>query len=132
MALSIDIRKRVVSAYEANEGGFQKIAERFNVGMCSVRRWLTLKKETGDIQKRPRGGGTVVKISDAKLPELISLVQEKPDRTAEELRIEWLKREGGEMGRSSMVRALKRANLSLKKKRSGQLNVTWKKTERNG
>ena len=124
MALSIDIRNRIITAYEAGEGGYQKIANRFKVGICSVRRLVALRRETGGVEARRHGGGTEPKIPNDKLPDLISLVQEKPDRTAEELRLEWQKKYGTKLGRSSMVRALRRAKLSLKKRPFAPLNVT--------
>jgi transposase len=115
MALSIDIRSRIIAAHEAGEGGYQKIASRFKVGICSVRRLVALKRETGGVEPRQHGGGIEPKIPNNRLPDLISLVQEKPDRTAEELRSEWQKKYGIKLGRSSVIRALRRAKLSLKK-----------------
>lgn len=115
MALSIDIRSRIITAYEAGEGGYQKLANRFKVGICSVRRLVALKRTTGDVKARQHGGGIEPKISNDRLQDLVSLVREKPDRTADELRLEWQNRYGTNLGRSSMVRALKRANLSYKK-----------------
>jgi len=94
-------------------GGYQKIADRFKVGICSVRRLVALKRETGSVTAKPHGGGVKPKIPNERLPDLISLVREKPDRTAEELRSEWQKRYGAKLGRSSVVRALKRSKLSL-------------------
>jgi len=115
MALPIELRKRVVAAYKANEGIQEELAKRFKVGVCSVRRWLVLERETGDVKKRPRGGGTPPNIPIERLSELVVIVQEKPDRTTQELTDEWNKRNGTCIARSSVVRALKRAGLSLKK-----------------
>ena len=115
MALSIDIRSRIITAYEAGEGGYQKIANRFKVGICSVRRLVALKRATGGVEAKQHGGGIEPKIPNDRLQDLISLVQEKPDRTADELRLEWQKIYETNLGRSSMVRALKRAKLSFKK-----------------
>ncbi|AWV88273.1 helix-turn-helix domain-containing protein [Bradymonas sediminis] len=46
-AYSIILRKRVVDAWEANEGSQAAIAERFNVSPSSVERWIKLKRESG-------------------------------------------------------------------------------------
>jgi transposase len=115
MALSIDIRQRVVAAYKANEGGYITLSKRFRVGECSVKRWVALEQETGDVKRRPRGGGNPAKIATESLSKLAELVKEKPDRTNQELADEWNRREGTGLSRSAMVRALKRAGLSLKK-----------------
>lgn len=119
MALSIDIRRRIVAARKANEGSVRSLAKRFAVGVASVQRLFNLERETGGVETRPHGGGVPLMISDQQLPALISLVEEKPDRTAEELRAEWNKKTGCEVSRSVVVRALKRAKLTLKKNLSG-------------
>ena len=114
-ALSKDLRQRVVEAYRRGEGSYRQLAERFGLGEASVNRYLRLLRETGDVERRPRGGGTTPKISDGELPALRALVAKKPDRTAEDLAIEWGRRTGTDMSRSAMVRALQRAGLTKKK-----------------
>ena len=115
MALSKDIRERIVAASKANEGSVRSLAKRFSVGVASLQRLLTRERKTGSIEPKPYSGGAKPKIPDSRLPELIALVKEKSDRTAEELRIEWQKRTGVTLSRSSMNRALQRCKLTFKK-----------------
>jgi transposase len=119
-AISIDLRKRVVEAYQKDPGGYSTIAKRFNVGRNSVRRWVALSNERGDISPLPHGGGPTPKIRESQFAELELLVQEKPDRSLVELSLAWNSRSGGDVHRSSMDRALKRARLSRKKRPLGR------------
>jgi len=120
MALSKDIRERVVSARKAKEGSVRALAKRFAIGVASATRLFRLERETGSVEPRPHGGGAQPKIPDSELPDFIALVEEKPDRTGEELRIEWERRKGVSVSRSVIVRALKRSKLTLKKNVSGE------------
>lgn len=115
MALPIELRERVVRAYNGREGGYEEIAARFCVGICSVRRWVALHRDTGSTEKRPHKGRKA-KISIEELPELEALVLEKPDRTAEELTQIWIKNKKVEMHRSSLVRALIKLKMTVKKR----------------
>jgi transposase len=117
--ITIDLRSRVINAYKSGEGGYLKLAKRFNVARNSVRRWLGLEKEQGNLLPRPHAGGISPKISDVQLIRLKELVAEKPDRTLPELAIEWNKRNSPAVHASSMSRALKRANISYKKNSEG-------------
>ena len=113
--LSLDIRTRISSAYKAKEGTVRVLASRFAVGAATITRLFNLERVTGSMQPRPHAGGPALLIPDTHLPRLKALVTEKPDRTAEEIRIEWNQREGTTVSRSVIVRALKRAKLTLKK-----------------
>lgn len=58
MALSLDLRRRAVAAYERGDGSLDTIAARFAVGRASLVRWLALRRDTGDVALRPNAGGT--------------------------------------------------------------------------
>ena len=117
--LSEDIRQRVVHAYVSGEGGYLKLSRRFAIAICSVRRWVARYKASQTLSPRPYGSKQTPKITNEELAELKLLVQEKSDRTAQELTDEWNRRKGTALHRSSMIRALLRAGLSLKKRLSG-------------
>ena len=55
-AVSQDLRKRVVKAYEDGEGSFCVLGLRFGVGEASVNRWVSLKRKFGHVTPKPRGG----------------------------------------------------------------------------
>jgi transposase len=71
-AYSIDLRQRVVTAYEQGYGSIAAIAERFSVGLGFVnKKMLSLKRTTGDLAPRPPGGGRSASLG-ARQCQLIS------------------------------------------------------------
>ena len=57
MAISADLRRRAVEAYERGDGSIPAVAARFAVGVSSLNRWLRRKRETGSVERHPRSGG---------------------------------------------------------------------------
>ena len=123
-SLSLDLRERILRAYVAKEGGYGTLARRFSVDLKSVRRIVARAKATGSCAPLPHGGGLPPTITDEELPDLRELVAARPDSTAQELADEWSRRKGQVIHRSSMVRALSRAELSTKKKRIARSSRT--------
>ena len=58
MALSLDLRRRIIDAYDNGEGTQARLARRFKVGKATVERLVRLRRETGSVEPRPHGGGT--------------------------------------------------------------------------
>jgi len=115
-----ELRERVVAHHEATGLGRILLSQIFSVGSATVYRWIKQAKTTGSVDpKVPTRSGPLPKILDEQLGALCDLVAEKPDRTLKALRACWLERFGVSMANSTMEAALKRANLSLKKKRNG-------------
>jgi len=52
----IELRERVVTAYEDGEGSFAELGVRFKIGEASVNRWVSLKRRTGSLAPKPAGG----------------------------------------------------------------------------
>ena len=48
-ALSKDLRQRVALAYDNGEGSYAEPAERFQIGIATVKRWMWRRRDTGDI-----------------------------------------------------------------------------------
>lgn len=107
-----ELRRRIVEAYERNEGTYFELAQRFGVGEATVYRLLRLKRELGDVKV-----GTARGISEEELPEFVKLVQRSPGATLEQLRQAWVSRTRSELSLSSIARALRRAGISRKKAR---------------
>ena len=107
---SQDLRDRVLAAYDRGvETG--QIVEMFAVSSAWARRVRQCRRETGRTTPLPRGGARIVKIDMQRLAEL---VQEQPDATMLELR----DRLGVECTESAICLALKRLDLTFKKRRS--------------
>ena len=116
-AYGIDLRQRVVEAYEAGEGSVRELAERFAVHRNTVLSYLRAFRQTGSLAPRPRGGGAPRKLDDAALARLDALVERSNDRTQAELADALAREAGVEVHRATVGRALRRLRLTRKKKR---------------
>jgi transposase len=118
----IELRERVVKAYEAGDGSYAEISERFDVGVASVKRWVRLRRTLGRVAPRPKGGGTRSPIDGA---ELDAIVQELGDPTAVEITAEFNRHRRGKsrVHVSSMKRALHRQGYVVKKNAAGRWRV---------
>ena len=56
-AYSLDLRERVVGAFDVGDMTDEQVAELFQVGEATVHRWRRLKRETGSLVPRPPRGG---------------------------------------------------------------------------
>lgn len=84
--LSIDLRERIVAAYDRGDGTRLQIAERFDVSLGMVKKLLQQRRKTGDIGPRHRYSGRKPKILPKHQRHLERLVCKHPDMTLEELR----------------------------------------------
>lgn len=107
--------------YETSDGTLDTIAKQFQIGTATLKRWLRRFRDTGDIAEKPHGGGTPAKIPSHELEKLAKVVAKKPDSTITEFRKAWFEETGVHASHATMVRALQRAELTLKKRRSGLL-----------
>jgi len=118
----IALRNRVVAAYDADEGSYPQLAERFAIGEASVKRWVLLFGKTGDVAPRPKGGGTPSQITREEVQELLA---ELRDPTAGELTVAFNRSRRGKarIHVSSMKRALHRFGYVVKKSADGRWRV---------
>jgi transposase len=82
-ALSLDLRRRVVSAVEAGASRRQAAA-RFGVGVSSAIRWVTQSRATGDLAPKRRGGRRPSRI-DGHADLIMAWVDAEPDLTLPEI-----------------------------------------------
>jgi transposase len=122
MALSVDLRERVLRAHERREGSQRVLAERFGVGLSTVNEWLRLAREGRRAPRRPRGGPKPLGGVDPAL--LRGLVAERNDATLAEYAAMLAARVGLEVSASALCRALARLGLGRKKRRSGRASRT--------
>lgn len=81
MAYSVDLRRKVM-LYVESGGSRASAATIFNIGERTLRRWIALKTETGNLKPRPHGGGRVYKADPAELEKYVIA---NPDKTLQEL-----------------------------------------------
>ena len=85
-AYSLDLREKVLLAYQNNDLSEREIARLFGVSLSFVRDLLKLYRETGHVDPKPHAGGTPRSIDGAHLLILRKCVDRRPDATLEELR----------------------------------------------
>jgi transposase len=84
--LSLDLRTRILAAYDEGEGTRADIAQRFRVSLGMVKKLLQQRRKTGQIGHRHRCAGRKPKILPAHDQQMKTLLAAKPDLTLAELR----------------------------------------------
>ena len=114
-AYSLDLRQKVITAYQRGDGTIDEIASLFSVGPTFVKKMLRLHRQGGDLSPLPHGGGHTPKLSDKHLHMIRAEIARNNDVTAEELRQLLRKRASVEVSQPTISRALARLNLPRKK-----------------
>jgi transposase len=117
------LRERAVRAYEVGTETYAEVAARFSIHLNTLVRWVQGARDRGTVLPAPRGGGWY---SPVDIPLLHSLIQERPDRTTDELTRAYNQRAAPEahVHRSSVLRALQRTGYVFKKNARGRRNKT--------
>ena len=112
---SIDLRQRVINAYEAKEGSQRQLAERFQVSQSFVTRLIRRYQTTGIIEPKSRGGGAKAKIQMSQIGQIEKLVAEQSDILLRELCDRLEETIGIKVSISTMHRQLQKLKLTTKK-----------------
>ena len=117
-AYSVDLRERVVAAFDAGDMTDEEVAVLFQVGEATVHRWKRRKRETGAVvPKPPRGGGMPPRVAPEQYDLVRAIVSEEPDLTIPEAAWEFHRRTGRSVSPSAMGRILRKLGLTRKKSR---------------
>lgn len=122
--LSLDLRRRIIQAWQAEKLRVPELATRFSVGTATVKRLIRRFRETGSMEPRPHGGGQRPKIPAERLPRVRRLLEANPDWSADELAEAYNLQEGAAISRSTMVRAIARLGFTRKKSPFSPRNAT--------
>jgi len=115
-AYSVELRERVVGAFDLGEMTDEDVATLFQIGEATVHRWKRLKRETGSLVPRPpRGGGMPPRVARDQHDVVRAIVDEAPDLSVFEIAAEFHRRTGRSASRSAMSRALQRLGITRKK-----------------
>ena len=116
--LSLDLRERIVEAYDAKEGTREEVARRFKVSLGMVKKLLSQRAKTGELAARHRFSGRKARLMALHGAQLKSLVAKQPDATLVEIK--------QRLGLSCTVAAihviLTKMGLTYKKRRCMQPN----------
>ena len=115
MALSDDLRKRVVEA--VTDGGMSRnaAAKRFGVSIASAVRWLHRFAATGEISPAPTGGDRRSDRIEAHRDYLLGLIRRQPDMTLLEIQERLIANCGERFSSSVIWRFFDRHGITFKK-----------------
>lgn len=83
--LSIDLRKRILEAYDAGEGTRQEVADRYKVSQAMVKKLLSQRKRLGTIEPLAHKRGRKKLFNEQEILCLREIVTKKPDITLGEI-----------------------------------------------
>lgn len=114
-AYSIDLRKKVVETYNAGNTSLSKVAGNFKISIASVKRYLRLEREKGDLSPIKGNQGRPGKIDEIGYKEIQGIIKKRPTITLKELAEIYYKKRKVKAGRSILSRACLKLNLRRKK-----------------
>ncbi|MBI1243180.1 helix-turn-helix domain-containing protein, partial [Umezakia ovalisporum] len=114
-AYSIDLREKIVKAYEQGDTSIRKVATRFGVAKSFVQKLLSMNRMQGHVQPKKQGG-TMKGQLDGREELLREMVEKYPDATLEEYCEYWGITYNQWVSITTMCRALQKQELSRKKR----------------
>lgn len=114
---SNDLRIRVIRAIESDQQSQADIARAFSVSAYFVRSLWAHYQATGSVAPKQMGGYAKPKVDELGEEHLREWLANEPSLTLQQLCDRYKTHFGVTMGTSSMDRALKRAKITVKKKR---------------
>jgi transposase len=84
--LSLDLRERILAAYDAEQGTREEIGRRFRVSTGMVKKLLAQRRRIGEIRALHYRTGRKPMIVEEHRKQLRGLVAKKPDTTLVEMR----------------------------------------------
>jgi transposase len=118
--ISLDLRERILAAYDHAEGTRLEMARRFRVSLGLVKKLLQQRRGTGDIAPRHRFSGRKPAIVASHRQQFRALLTKKNDLTLRELRVS----AGLKCSLQAINVVLARMGLTYKKRRFTPANRT--------
>lgn len=129
--LSLDLRERILTAYDNKEGTREEIAARFRVSLGMVKKLLQQRRRTGNIAPRHHLAGRKPTILASHRSQFRALLQKKNDLTLNELRAA----SGLNCSLQAINAVLGKMGLTYKKRRSAPASKsvrTWSAPVKSG
>lgn len=115
-AHSLDLRQRILSAWQNKENSQRGLAKRFKVSLSFIRDFLRRYRQTNKITPKSRGGDHRSKIKGEDEELLKAIVADQNDIYLREIQEKLKQEKGIEISVSNISRKLKRLKLGRKKK----------------
>lgn len=116
--ISLDLRERIVAAYDNDEGSRPEIAHRFRVSLGMIKKLLQQRRRTGDLAPRHHYSGRKPSILASHRSHFRSLLTKKNDLTLKELRAA----SGLKCSLQAIHVVLAKMGMTYKKRRSAPLS----------
>lgn len=116
MAYSVDVRAKVIDAYNNKVGSMRELAIIFSMGISTVNNIIGRFRKIGDIKPKKQPGRPAKKISTDRLNLIRRLVYSCKHSTLKELSKKYEDETGDYISKSHMDNALKKLNITLKKR----------------
>lgn len=85
-AFSMDLRERVIAAYDRGDGSTRELAEVFGVSRAWISKLLRLRRERGTIAAIEYRRGPKPRLTDRHINRICELLAAEPDLTLDEIR----------------------------------------------
>ena len=115
-AYSLDLRQKILSAWENKENTQRDLAKRFKVSLSFVRDFLRRYRETNEIAARPQGGDRRSKIKGENEELVKTIIEKQNDIYLREIKDNLQESNGLKVSVSALSRTVKRLELGRKKK----------------
>jgi transposase len=121
---SIDLRQKILRAYEQRLGSQRALADVFGVSLSFLEKLLRRHRTTGAIAPKPHAGGQRPRLDGPAQVQVRQLVRDQPDATLEELCTRTAEVTGVRVSVPTMCRLVQRLGLPRKKSRSMRRSAT--------
>jgi transposase len=119
-AYSLDLREKILTAWQNKENSQRELAKRFKVSLSFVRDFLRRYRETNEIGAKPQGGDRRSKIKGKEEELVKTMVAEQNDIYLREIQEKLQECHGIKVSVSTLSRTLKRLDLGRKKNFSSE------------
>lgn len=123
-AYSLDLRQKVIDAYNRKEGSQRQLAKRFSVSLSFIQDLLKRYRQEGAIAPKKHGGGATAKLNDEQVALVVRLLEEDNDAILVELCERLEQHSGVRVSRATMGRITQKLLLTRKKSHSMPVNET--------
>jgi Transposase and inactivated derivatives len=114
-AYSLDLRRKIVEAYENKEGPMRQIAQRFRVSYQFVQGLIKRLRTAGTLAPKAHKSGNLPKVTLKHKEFLLQLLTQNNDLVLRELGEQFERKFGTPISISAMSLALRRLGISQKK-----------------
>lgn len=120
---SMDLREKVLAAYDRGDGSQRHLAARFDLALSTVQSWLKRRRETGSVAAR-KPGAPSPKLDQAGADVLGRIIEADPDGTLAEWAEALCAQTGVRLHPSAVWRRARRLGKTRKKRRLARPSST--------